>query len=262
MLLLKPLSRSWSVWCGCGERCVACGVVWVCNVRVWCGVVWCDTLKNVHVHIHNVAVYAGNTPHALSTWAFCWHTRKRFKNRDRPHVPSTVLRCPPRSVRLRLAQLVLDHITLLVFVLISVCCVDKLDIVHQKFPTKEKRLHFHLSNGDALGCAVFDAPCHGATVEETEQDEDDNHIENFVAFPIRVWKVLSFLMGEPYFIFVKRCQNTSTNTSTIEDDLLKLLGVPEDAQTWTRFDTRAKTYRTTSSSGPLWENVIARNHDR
>ena len=29
-------------------------------------------------------------------------------------------------------------------------------------------------------------------------------------------------------------------------------------QTWTRFDKRAKTYRTTSSSGPLWENVVAR----
>ena len=36
----------------------------------------------------------------------------------RPHVPSLVLRCP-RTVRLRLAQLVVDHITLLVFVLIS-----------------------------------------------------------------------------------------------------------------------------------------------
>ena len=39
--------------------------------------------------------------------------------------------------------------------------------------------------------------------------------------------------------------------------MLKLLGMPEDTQTWTRFDKRAETYRTTSSSGPLWENVIA-----
>ena len=39
---------------------------------------------------------------------------------------------------------------------------------------------------------------------------------------------------------------------------MKLLGLPEDTQTWTRFDKRPKTYRTTSSSGPLWENVIAR----
>ena len=64
----------------------------------------------------------------------------------RPHVPSLVLRCP-RSVRLRLAQLVVDHITLLVFVLISACCVDKVDIVHQNVRTKERRLHAHLANG-------------------------------------------------------------------------------------------------------------------
>ena len=48
------------------------------------------------------------------------------------------------------------------------------------------------------------------------------------------------------------------HTSTGEDDLLKLLNLPECTQTWTRFDKRAKTYRTTSSSGPLWENVVAR----
>ena len=47
-------------------------------------------------------------------------------------------------------------------------------------------------------------------------------------------------------------------TSTSEDYLVKLLGMPEHSKTWTRFDKRAKTYRTTSSSGPLWENVIAR----
>ena len=47
-------------------------------------------------------------------------------------------------------------------------------------------------------------------------------------------------------------------TSMGEDDLLTLLGMPEDTQSWTRFDKRAKTYRTTSSSGPLCENVIAR----
>ena len=48
------------------------------------------------------------------------------------------------------------------------------------------------------------------------------------------------------------------HTSTSEDDLLKLLNLPERTQTWNRFDKRAKTYRTTSSSGPLWENVVAR----
>ena len=40
--------------------------------------------------------------------------------------------------------------------------------------------------------------------------------------------------------------------------MLKLLSLPEDTQTWTRFDKRAKPYRTTSSSGPLWEKVIVR----
>ena len=34
--------------------------------------------------------------------------------------------------------------------------------------------------------------------------------------------------------------------------------MPEDTQTWTRFDKRAETYRTTSSSGPLWEIFVAR----
>ena len=40
--------------------------------------------------------------------------------------------------------------------------------------------------------------------------------------------------------------------------MLKLLNLPEHIQTWTRFAKRAKTYRTTSSSGPLWETVVAR----
>ena len=40
--------------------------------------------------------------------------------------------------------------------------------------------------------------------------------------------------------------------------LLKLLNLPECIQIWTRFDKRAKTYRTKSSSGPLWETVAAR----
>ena len=41
----------------------------------------------------------------------------------RPHVPSLVLRCP-RSGRLKLAQLVVDHITLLDLVLISMLCLQ------------------------------------------------------------------------------------------------------------------------------------------
>ena len=37
----------------------------------------------------------------------------------------------------------------------------------------------------APGCAVFDAPCYGATVEQTEQDQDENDIQDFVAFSIK-----------------------------------------------------------------------------
>ena len=49
-------------------------------------------------------------------------------------------------------------------------------------------------------------------------------------------------LSHPCFIFMTRSQNTSTDTSTSEDDLLKLLNLPECTQTWTRFDKRAKTY--------------------
>ena len=63
----------------------------------------------------------------------------------RPHVQSFAHR-RPRSVRLKLAQLVVDNIALLGFVLISACCVAKFDILHQDVPTKEKRLPFHMAN--------------------------------------------------------------------------------------------------------------------
>ena len=56
----------------------------------------------------------------------------------------------------------------------------------------------------------------------------------------------------------EKSEHEPGHTSTSEDDLLKLLNLPECTQTWTRFDKRAKTYRTTSSSGPSWENVVAR----
>ena len=41
----------------------------------------------------------------------------------------------------------------------------------------------------ALGCAVFDSPCYGASVEEIEHDQDEEDIEDFVAFSTRVWRV-------------------------------------------------------------------------
>ena len=56
----------------------------------------------------------------------------------------------------------------------------------------------------------------------------------------------------------EKSEHEHGHTSTSEDGLLKLLNLPECTQTWTRFDKRAKTYRTTSSSGPFWENVVAR----
>ena len=45
-----------------------------------------------------------------------------------------------------LTQLVVDQITLLVFVLISACCVDKWDIVLQNVLTQGNRLLSHLEN--------------------------------------------------------------------------------------------------------------------
>ena len=36
----------------------------------------------------------------------------------------------------------------------------------------------------ALGCAVFGAMCYGATVDDTEEEQDANDIENFIAFSI------------------------------------------------------------------------------
>ena len=61
-----------------------------------------------------------------------------------------------------------------------------------------------------------------------------------------------------FHLYDEKLEHEHGYTSTSEDDLLKLLNLPECAQTWTRFDKRAKTYRTTSSSGLLWENAVAR----
>ena len=47
----------------------------------------------------------------------------------------------------------------------------------------------------ALGCAVFDATCCGAIVEETEQDQDENDIEDFVAFSIKSVEGFDILDG-------------------------------------------------------------------
>ena len=49
----------------------------------------------------------------------------------------------------------------------------------------------------ALGCVVFDSQCFGATVEEIEQDQDEEDIEDFVAFSIRSLEGSPFLTVEP-----------------------------------------------------------------
>ena len=43
---------------------------------------------------------------------------------------------------------------------------------------------------------MFDAPCYGATVEETEQDQDENDIEDFVVFSIKSLEGFAILDGE------------------------------------------------------------------
>ena len=121
-----------------------------------------------------------------------------FCQNHRTHVSSLVLRCP-RSVRLRLVQLVLDHITLLVFVLVSACCGRQVGHRASECPNKGKPTA--LSPGKravgtyALGCAVFDSQCYGATVEEIEQDPDEEDIEDFVAFSIKSLEGFAILDG-------------------------------------------------------------------
>ena len=82
-----------------------------------------------------------------------------FGQNHKPHVPSLVLRCP-RSVRLRLAQLVVDHITLHVFVLISACCVStSWKSCFRMSQQKESDCILTWQTGIWYPCsAVFDAP--------------------------------------------------------------------------------------------------------
>ena len=96
-----------------------------------------------------------------------------------------------------------DHITLLGFVLVIACCVAKLGVVHQNAPTRIRRLHFHVANG-ALGTsilsgAVFDSMCYCAgsmaTVEEVEEDQEMNDIEDFFASSIKILERFAFLDG-------------------------------------------------------------------
>ena len=93
-----------------------------------------------------------------------------------------------------------DPITPLVFVLITTCCVDKLIIVHQNVPTTAWSPDKRAFGTYALGCACFMSLCCvvlccGATVEETEQDQDENDIEDFVVFSIKSSEGFAILDG-------------------------------------------------------------------
>ena len=65
-------------------------------------------------------------------------------------------------------------------------------------------------------------------------------------------------LESPTVLLREESEHEHEHTSTSGDELLKLSGIPEDTQTWTRFDKKVKPHRTTSASGPLWENVLAR----
>ena len=113
-------------------------------------------------------------------------------------------RCP-RSVRLKLAQLMVDHITLLVFVLISACCVDKWDIVLQNVQ-KEKRPPFHLENVRLVPMLQV-AQC-SIPLVMVRLSKKANKIKprvpskTLLRFQSRVWRGSQFLMEEPWRPFL------------------------------------------------------------
>ena len=76
----------------------------------------------------------------------------------------------------------------------------------------------------ALGCAVFDSQCYGATVEEIEQDQDEEDIEYFVAFSIKSLEGFAILDGGATktvsgFMSVQpvadRCEDTTIETTDV-----------------------------------------------
>ena len=72
-----------------------------------------------------------------------WNVSKLRCIGDLPKTPTSRSEPPPPMSQKRPTEtLVVDHITLLGFVLISPCCVAKLGIVHQSVPAKAKRLLF------------------------------------------------------------------------------------------------------------------------
>ena len=121
-----------------------------------------------------------------------------FCQNHRPHVLTLVLRCPKKrpteagatrggphhAPRLRPDQ-----------------CMLCRQVGHRasECPNKGKATAFSPGKRAfgtyALGCAVFDSPCYGATVEEIEQDQDEEDIEDFVAFSIKSLEGFAILDG-------------------------------------------------------------------
>ena len=75
-----------------------------------------------------------------------------------------------------------------------------------------------------LGCAVFGSPCYGATVEEIEQDQDEEDIEDFVAFSIKSLEGFAILDGGATktvsgFVSVQpvadQCEGTTIETTDV-----------------------------------------------
>ena len=89
---------------------------------------------------------------------------------------------------------------LLVSVPTNACC-RQLGLRASECPNKAKPTAFSPGKRAfgtyALGCAVFDSKCHGVTIEEIGQDQDEEDIEDFVAFSNKSLEGLPFLTVEP-----------------------------------------------------------------
>ena len=126
-------------------------------------------------------------------FGYTWHSAK-----------NTALTCrvssSAKSVRLKLAQLVVDQTHHAPRLRPDQCMLCR-QVGHRasECPNKGKATGFSPGKRAfgtyALGCAVFDSQCYGATVEEIEQDQDDEVIEAIVAFSIRSLEGFAILDG-------------------------------------------------------------------
>ena len=105
-------------------------------------------------------------------------------SQKRPTETGTTRGGPHHSPRLRLDQCLL-------------CC----QVGHRasECPNKGKTTSFQLGmrafGTYALGCAVFDGMWYGATVEATEEDQDESDIQDFVAFSFKSLERFAILDG-------------------------------------------------------------------